>query len=70
MQLLKIETKNLLISLKMDQLMGHVNVAIAGFVALITDPIFGKFFIASNVISLICWLATIATDNYSHVIKI
>jgi steroid 5-alpha reductase family enzyme len=31
------------------------------------DPIFYYFFMASNLVALICWLATLLTDNYSHV---
>ena len=31
------------------------------------DPFFFNVFVVCNVIAFICWIATLLTDNYSHV---
>ena len=39
----------------------------ADVLALAENPIFGLFLIASNVVALLCWIATLITDNYSQI---
>jgi hypothetical protein len=36
---------------------------------LTNDAVFKYFFLASTVISFLCWIATLITNNYSHVIN-
>ncbi|CAF0819925.1 unnamed protein product, partial [Brachionus calyciflorus] len=40
------------------------------YITLATDPIFQYFMIGCGILSLICWIATVLTDNYSQVDRI
>ncbi|RNA01712.1 hypothetical protein BpHYR1_015591 [Brachionus plicatilis] len=44
-----------------------INGIVAPYLELWHDPVFRYFLIACGILSLICWLATIITDNYSQV---
>lgn len=45
----------------------NINDIIAPYLKLWNDPTFHYFLIACGIISLLCWVATIITDNYSQV---
>jgi hypothetical protein len=40
---------------------------ITPYIDLINDPAFKFFLWASSILALICWIASLFTDNYSHV---
>jgi steroid 5-alpha reductase family enzyme len=34
---------------------------------IINDPVFKRFFIASNLVALVCWMTTLFTNNFSQI---